>query len=107
MKKMKPRINALIVLAMAFSTKANAITGVEFSRLPYSERGTYVIGLDDGMAFMGASCANNGQKTYEQTLNAVNDFMKAHPDRLKKPMADIYAEAIINAFDCGTAGKEL
>jgi len=92
---------------MAFSTKASAITGVEFSGLPYGEQGAYIIGIDDGLVFMGASCAANGQKTYEQTLNAVDDFLKAHPDRLKRPMADIYAEAIINAFDCGTVGKKL
>ena len=104
---MKQRINALFLIAMAFATEACAITGTEFNMLPYGEQGAYIIGIDDGMAFMGASCANHGQKTYEKTLNAVNDFMKAHPDRLNKPMSDIYAEAIINAFDCGTAGKSL
>jgi hypothetical protein len=95
------------MLAMAFSTKAVAITGIDFNALSYNEKGMYIIGIDDGMAFMGASCANNGQKTYEQTLNVVNDFLKAHPDRLTKDMADIYAESIINAFDCEKNPKSL
>jgi hypothetical protein len=37
----------------------------------------------------------------------VLQFMKKHPDRLTKNMAEIYAEAIINAFDCEKNPKAL
>jgi hypothetical protein len=86
---------------------AMAITGNDFNSLPYSEKGTYIIGIDDGLSFMGASCTQSGSKTYEETLNVVIAFMQKHPDRLSNNMAEIYAEAIINAFNCEKNPKAL
>jgi hypothetical protein len=100
-------MKALIVLLALFPTTAMPITGTDFNTLKYGEKGAYIVGIDDGLSFMGASCTQGGPKTYEETLNVVIAFMQKHPEKWSKNMADIYAEAIINAFDCGSAGKSL
>jgi hypothetical protein len=84
-----------------------AITGNDFNTLPYGEKGAYIIGIDDGLSFMGASCTQGGPKTYEETLNVVLKFMQKNPDKLTENMAELYAEAIINAFDCEKNPKSL
>jgi hypothetical protein len=91
---------SLLLITLLIPLPTIAITGIDFNALPYNEKGAYIIGIDDGLSFMGASCTQNGPKTYEQALTAVTNFMKAHPDREPKNMADIYAEAIITTFDC-------
>jgi hypothetical protein len=101
------KLISALSLTLLLPLPALAITGNDFNTLNYGEKGTYIIGIDDGLAFMGASCNQNGPKTYEETLNVVLQFMKKHPDRLTKNMAEIYAEAIINAFDCEKNPKAL
>jgi hypothetical protein len=79
---------------------ALALTGFDFKILPYGEQGAYIIGLDDGIAFMGGSCTVSGPKTFEQSMDAVTALLNKNPEKLMKNMAELYAEAIINAFDC-------
>jgi hypothetical protein len=94
-------------MASLLPIPAPAITGNDFNTLSYNVKGMYIIGLDDGIAFMGGHCNTKVSRNYEQTLNAVLDLLEKHPDRLSRNMADIYAEAIINAFDCEQNPKAL
>jgi len=98
---------SILLITLLFPLPTMAITGVDFNTLSYDEKGIYIIGIDDGIAFMGGHCDTKVSKNYEQTLNAVLKFMEKHPDKWSKNMGDIYAEAVINAFDCGNPGKSL
>jgi hypothetical protein len=93
-------VKAIFLLLSLFPTLAMPITGTDFNTLKYGEKGAYIVGIDDGLSFMGASCTQGGPKTYEETLDVVLQFMQKHPDKWSNAMADIYAEAVINAFDC-------
>ena len=103
----KNMIRTSLLIALLQPITAMAITGIDFNALKYDEKGMYIIGIDDGLSFMGASCTQNGPKTYEETLNVVLEFMQKHPYKWINDMSAIYAEAVINAFDCGNAGTSL
>jgi hypothetical protein len=94
------KISLSVLLLTLYPTLAMPITGLDFNTLKYGEKGAYIVGIDDGLSFMGASCTLGGPKTYEETLDVVLKFMQKHPDKWADNMADIYAEAVINAFDC-------
>jgi hypothetical protein len=96
-----------VLLALIQPLNAMAITGIDFNKLKHDEKGIYIIGIDDGLSFMGASCTQNGPKTYDETLKVVLEFMQKHPEKWTDTMSAIYAEAVINAFDCGNAGRSL